>query len=162
MHFFSDDGMDFAARCLLSGVRDGAAEVGELLTAFDAITDGDPDSWLDEFSRLGRRLAADGDDAANEGHRKTAWGCSLRAANALFGGAWWAPATAHADDVASLWAEHRAAWDAAVSRWPSPAESVKIPTPVGDLPGYRFASTAAADRGTVVMIQGLDTPLSDA
>ena len=47
--------MDFATRCVLSGVRHAMAEVGEVLAATESITDGDADSWLDTYVALGRR-----------------------------------------------------------------------------------------------------------
>lgn len=163
VQFLDDPGMDFATRCLLSGVRDGTAEVGEVLTTAALVTDGDPDSWLDRFCGLGRQLYSDARRAKHEGHRRTAWGLALRAANYLFGGAWWAPATRHRGEVAVLWTEHRAAWDLAVSLWPGPARAVTIPGPAGDLSGYEFRPSGTVSvRGTVMMVQGLDTPMSDA
>ena len=63
----------------------------------------------------------------------------------------------------SLWAQHRRAWDLAVSLWPPPASAESVPTPLGELPGYRFSASAdGPGRGVVLMVQGLDTPLSDA
>ncbi len=155
--------MDFSVRCLLSGVRDGTAEVGEVLVTVERITDGDPDSWLEEFCGLGRRLLAESDVASGQGRRRTGWGLALRAANYLFGGAWWAPVTHRSGEVLALWEQHRTAWDKAVALWPTPSAAVTIPTPAGGLPGYRFSLPAGQQpRGVVLMVQGLDTPLSDA
>lgn len=163
MKFFDDPGMDFSVRCLLSGVRDGTAEVGEILATLERIDDGDANSWLDEFCGLGRRLVVQAEQASGSGRSRTAWGQSLRAANYLFGGAWWAPATHRSSEVDALWQQHRHAWDLAVSLWPTPARAEPVPSPVGDLPGYRFEpDRSKGSRGVVLMVQGLDTPLSDA
>ncbi len=163
MQFFDDPGMDFSVRCLLSGVRDGAAEVGEILATAGRVEDGNADSWLEEFCGLGRRLTEQATESAGAGRERTAWGQALRAANYLFGGAWWAPATHRSGEVDSLWAQHRRAWDLAVSLWPTPASAESVPTPLGELPGYRFSASAdGPGRGVVLMVQGLDTPLSDA
>ena len=171
VQFFDDPGMDFAVRCFLSGVRDATAEVGEVLAVADRVTDGDPGSWLEEYVGLGRRLLVEAEQSAGAGRRHTAWGQALRSANYLFGGAWWAPATHRSGEVEQLWSTHRHAWDLAVELWPTPAGAEAVATPSGDLPGYRFhpgpnGSTApgrpADPRGVVLMVQGLDTPLSDA
>lgn len=170
VRFFDDEGMDFAVRCVLSGVRDGMAEVGEVFTVCETIRDGDPDSWLCEFVALGRRLRAEADVAAVAGHRYSAWNAALRAANYLFAGLWWAPATAAAHTSTALWSEHRDAWDLAVTHWPTPAEHVTVPHGPDQLPGYWFRSRAPSgtsahedtQRSTVVLVQGLNTPMSDA
>ena len=162
MKFFDDFGMDFAIRCVLSGVRDGAAEVGEVLLTVESIKEGDPESYLERFCGLGRRLAAASAESLAAGNRRTSWGQALRAANYLFAGAWWAPGTSYADQVVPLWREHRAAWDLAVDTWPAITERKLLDTPQGALPTYWFRPNEGTPVGAVVMIQGLDTPLSDA
>lgn len=156
--------MEFATRCVLSGVRHGMAEVGEVLVATETIQDGDIEGWVDTYVGLGRRLVAAAQDAAAAGHGHSAWNAALRAANYLFAGLWWAPATSRADDEPGLWDEHRAAWDLAVEHWPTPVEPVRVPTGATTLPGFwcRPGSTdGELDGVTVVLVQGLHTPISD-
>ena len=165
MRFFDDDGMDFAVRCVLSGVRDGMAEVGEVFAVCETIRDGDPGSWLDAYVALGRRLRAQAEEAERAGHRHSAWNAALRSANYLFAGLWWAPATRSADRADDLWSEHRDAWDLAVRHWPTPAGPTTIPHGHEHLPGYWFTSTTSSSPAplpTVVLVQGLNTPISDA
>jgi dienelactone hydrolase len=162
--FFDDPDMDFATRCVLSGVRHAMSEVGEVLAATEAITDGDPDSWLDTYVDLGRRCRRDADLAEDAGHRYSAWNAALRAANYLYAGLWWAPVTRRADDAEQLWNEHRDSWDLAVRLWPSQVWPVRIPHDgSATAPGLWFASPAAADAAapTVILVQGLGTPTSD-
>jgi dienelactone hydrolase len=162
--FFDDPDMDFATRCVLSGVRHAMSEVGEVLAATEAITDGDPDSWLETYVGLGRRCRATADLAVEDGHRYSAWNAALRAANYLYAGAWWSPATRRDVDAAALWAEHRDSWDLAVRLWPSQVWPVRIPHDDGaTAPGLWFASPVAGDAPapTVVLVQGLGTPTSD-
>jgi pimeloyl-ACP methyl ester carboxylesterase len=163
VRFFDDPDMDFAVRCVLSGVRHGMSEVGETFAAIGEIRDGDADGWLEAFVALGRRCRRDADDARAAGHRYSAWNAALRAANYTYAGAWWAPATRWKDSAEELWAEHRDHWDLAVEHWPSPAMPVRIPHAGTTLPGHWFASPAArGDRSpTVVLVQGLGTPISD-
>lgn len=171
--FFDDEGMDFAVRCVLSGVRHGMAEVGEVFAVSETIADGDAGSWLEAYLSLGRRLRVEADESAAAGHRESAWNRSLRAANYLFAGLWWAPSAGRADEVTTLWEEHRGAWDLAVDHWPTPAWPIRIPYLDTTLPGYWFRAPTdrtdgAADgdaeppRPTVILFQGLDTPMSDA
>jgi hypothetical protein len=163
VRFFEDEDMDFATRCVLSGVRHGMAEVGETLTTIARIDDGDPASWLDAFVALGRRLRLEADRASSAGHRYSAWNAALRAANYLYAGLWWAPATDRADEQDELWEEHRASWDLAVRHWPSPVRSVELPHRGARLPGWWFASPCAGPdpAPAVVLVQGLGTPISD-
>lgn len=159
--------MDFAARCVLGGASSGLSETGETLACLARVRDGDPASFLAEFVALGHRLAAAADDAVRRGRLTSAHESALRAANYLFAGSWWAPATDDPARADALWHDHRAAWDLAVRCWPGPAEPVRVPTRDGGLPGYWF-SPAAGSGGTgtrtgpaVVLVQGLGTPVSD-
>ena len=142
MRFFDDPDMDFATRCVLSGVRHGMAEVGETLTTIADVVDGDAASWLDAFVALGRRLRGEADRAAARGHTFSAWNAALRSANYLYAGLWWAPATPAAPDEPALWEEHMGSWDLAVTHWPSPSSSSDWPTtappsPAGGSPAPR-------------------------
>ena len=74
-------------------------------------------------------------------------------------------ADAAADRADDLWSEHRDAWDLAVRHWPTPAEPTTIPHGHEHLPGYWFTSTTSSSPAplpTVVLVQGLNTPISDA
>lgn len=163
LQFFEDPDMDFATRCVLSGVRHGMSEVGETLAAIELVDDGDPTSWLRAFVALGRRLRGTADEAAERGHRYSAWNAALRSANYLYAGLWWGPATPVADEVDALWAEHRASWDLAVDHWPTPVRRVAVPHGDADLPGWWFsgADGRPGPSPAVVLVQGLGTPISD-
>jgi dienelactone hydrolase/type II secretory pathway pseudopilin PulG len=162
VQFFADDDMDFALRCVLSGVRHGMAEVGETLLAAGEVHDGDPDSWLAAFTALGRRLRRTAEQASARGHRFSAWNAALRAANYLYAGTWWAPATGSADRRIELWREHRSAWDLAVEHWPSPVRPVSIDGADDRSTAWWFHSGAASPNASaVVLVGGLGTPVSD-
>ena len=162
--FLADGGMDFAVRCVLSGAPYATAEPGEVLAVVAHVVDGDLTSWRDTWVARGRALASAAAVDAGAGRRRSAWGAALRAANYLFAGNYYAPACTDAAGARSVWAEHRAAWDLAVSCWPTPAAPVVIDTPPGPLPGYWFTGPAPADerRPVVVLIGGIETPMSDA
>lgn len=158
--FFDDDGMDFAVYCVLSGVRYGMAEVGEVVALRDRIIDGDAESWISAWTALGRRVAEIGDAAAAAGRTTSARGAHLRAANYLACGNFWV-----GDDrerFEANWRRHRRAWDAAVDRWPTPASEVSVPFDGTALPGYWFTPPSGAAERTVLLVGGLDAPISDA
>ncbi len=161
--FFDDDGMDFAVRCVLTGVRYAMAEVGEVLGTVARVTDGDAGSWVDEWLALGRRVAALGAACEAAGHRESAWGAHLRAANYLAAGGFWLPQTPAADTYDDVWHEHRAAWDRAVATWPTPAATIAVAHGDDDLEGWWFppTSTGAGPRPLVVLVNGIDSPASD-
>lgn len=162
--FLADGGMDFAVRCVLSGAPYATAEPGEVLAVLADVVDGDPSSWRDTWVARGRALAGAAASDAAAGRRRSACGGALRAANYLFAGNYYAPACTDAAGTRSVWAEHRAAWDLAVSCWPTPARGVVVETPAGPLPGYWFSGSAPADepRPVVVLVGGIETPMSDA
>ncbi|MBL8775176.1 MAG: hypothetical protein JNK12_04570 [Acidimicrobiales bacterium] len=162
--FLADGGMDFAVRCVLSGAPYATAEPGEVLAVVAEVVDGDPSSWRDTWLARGRALATAAASDAAAGRPRSACGGALRAANYLFAGNYYAPACTDAAGARSVWAEHRAAWDLAVSCWPTPAALAAIDTPAGTLPGYWFAGAAPAGerRPVVVLIGGIETPMSDA
>lgn len=162
--FLADGGMDFAVRCVLSGAPYATAEPGEILAVLDRVDDGDPRSWRDAWVARGRALVAGARADADAGRTRSAWGAALRAANYLFAGNYYAPACTDVAGARAVWAEHRAAWDLAVRCWPTPATPVTLPTPAGDLPGYWFAGAAPEQerRPVVVLVGGIETPMSDA
>ena len=162
--FLADGGMDFAVRCVLSGAPYATAEPGEVLAVLAEVVDGDAGSWRDAWVGRGRALAATAATAAGAGRTRSAWGAALRAANYLFAGNYYAPACTDLAGARAVWAEHRAAWDLAVDCWPTPAGAVVIDTPAGVLPGYWFDGIAAPGerRPVVVLVGGIETPMSDA
>jgi len=162
--FLADGGMDFAVRCVLSGAPYATAEPGEVLAVLTEVDDGDARSWRDAWLHRGRALAADAAEDAAAGRTRSAWGGALRAANYLFAGNYYAPACTDTDGARAVWAEHRAAWDLAVRCWPTPASAVAIDTAAGRLPGYWFGGAAPPGerRPVVVLVGGIETPMSDA
>ena len=121
--FLADGGMDFAVRCVLSGAPYATAEPGEVFAVLADVVDGDARSWRDAWVGRGRVLAAAARSDAAAGRTRSAWGATLRAANYLFAGNYYAPACTDAAGARAVWAEHRAAWDLAVDCWPTPASN---------------------------------------
>jgi len=168
--FLQDFGMDFAVRCVLSGVRNRMAEVGEVLALVERVTDGDAESWVQQWHALADRCDAIGDASAAAGQSASAWPAYLRAANYRFCGSYYLPATAAgaADPrvTTAAWRAHRASFDRAVDHLPVTVERLTIPYDAAALPGYRFLAVAPQGgpvevRPTVVVVNGIGTPMSD-
>jgi hypothetical protein len=53
---FNDAEFRFALETVLAGCHRHAADIGEVVMTACRITDGDPDSWLDEWIATGRRV----------------------------------------------------------------------------------------------------------
>src|SRR6185295_9943419 len=89
----------------------------------------------------------------------------LRAANYRFCGSYYLPATAAAASdptvAPAAWRAHRASFDRAVDHLPGPVERLAIPYDGSLLPGYRFLAHPEEIRPTVVVVNGIGTPMSD-
>ncbi len=79
--FFAHNGFEFATLTALGFAPYGLAEVGEVVATAKRVTDGDPDSWFDEWMATGEgcRTAAEQCEAA--GHPVSARWLYLRAAH---------------------------------------------------------------------------------
>ncbi len=148
---FTDEDFDVATRNVLGGVFAGAADVGEVLSTVDRISDGRARSWVDEWSATADRLLAEDGSPASTAAR------ALRAANYL------AAATEAADRAdapglfGEVWERHRRAWDAFVDATDLPVERLEIPYEGTTLPGYLFRSGRADEpRRTLVYNNGSD------
>ena len=70
--FFADAEFDYEARIVLGAAASGIGDVGFVLATLDRITDGDRQSWFDAWTATAADLAARGEDAAQNGHQRTA------------------------------------------------------------------------------------------
>lgn len=77
--FFKTEQFNFEFQLALGGVWYGCGDVGELLSTASRITDGDADSWCEQWTATADRLAAVADDCAAGGHRVSARAAYLRA-----------------------------------------------------------------------------------
>ena len=127
VRFSDDDGFDFAVRCLLNGVPYRMADPEETIATAAAVAPGDSDGWYRALTDLGARVEALADASDRAGHRVSAAQAYLRAANYRYAGFWYVLATARAGEWAEAWRAHRRCLDAALDRWPTPAERVTVP-----------------------------------
>ena len=158
--FFKDDGFNFLTEIALGSVYRQAADVGEVLTTVDRIRDGQARSWVDEWTATADRLAQEAAASAGAGHRRSAAGQYLRASLYYSVATYSADGTGDPALFASLWEQHRAAWDQFVDLGVfggAVAERIEIPYQGTTLPGYFFRSGAAGEpRRTLIFNNGSD------
>jgi len=145
--FFKNDDFNFLTEIALGSVYWQAADVGEVLTTVDRIHDGKARSWVDEWTATADRLTLLATANAAAGRASSAAGQYLR------GSLYYSLATYSADGTedpalfASLWENHRDAWDQFVDLGQfggAMAERIEIPYEGTTLPGYFFRSGAVA------------------
>jgi hypothetical protein len=78
--FFDDISFDGQLQRSVGMADSGMANVGECLAIAAGVESGDRDSWLSQWSGFADRLVARGDEALATGHRISARGAYLRAA----------------------------------------------------------------------------------
>lgn len=80
---FSDEEMDFQLLRQMGSSSFGAASVGECLALADRIKDGDPASWVEEFTKLAQWQQKDAHKRASKGHTASARDQFFKACNSF-------------------------------------------------------------------------------
>jgi pimeloyl-ACP methyl ester carboxylesterase len=131
--YFDDVSFDGQLQRSVGKADSGMANVGECLAIAEQITPGDRDSWYRAWSGFAARLVSQGDEAAKAGHRVSARGAYLRAAEyyrqAFF---------FHREDLDGT--ELRTAYASSVRAFRSALEHFEHPVRVlsGPVSGYLF------------------------
>jgi dienelactone hydrolase len=152
--YFDDVAFDGQLQRSIGKSDSGMASVGECLAVAEQIAPGDRGSWYRAWSGFGTRLADQADEAAKAGHRVSARGAYLRAAE-YFRQAFFF----HRDDLDS--GELRSAYSSSVRAFRSALPHLDHPGRVlsvsGAWSGYLFAPPSADGRLPVVLhIGGYD------
>ena len=165
---FDDEGFEFDRRILLGGAVRGLTDVGEVLVTLDAVTDGDHESWIQQFTALADRVRGAAETSASAGRTASARSANLRASSYYATAASHAVGTGDGSRMRALWERHRDCWDAAVAEFDPPVERIAIPYEDTTLEGYFFhgARDAPSDGGptarpTVILNNGSDGPVCD-
>ena len=145
-NFFDHEHFNFEFQFALGGVHYGAGDLGEMFSTADHIVDGDADSWWQEWTATGQRVAAIADRCTKTGHNKSARAAYLRAA------AYHAVALSAVDGtkdpaalLSSTFAEHRRCFDAYAELLDPPTEKIDIPYEGSSMPGYLFRPSTSDD-----------------
>jgi hypothetical protein len=157
-NFFSDPSFDFETRSLFGDIHYGAGDVGEMLTAVAAITDGEAESWVAEWRSLAERVEAIADSASEAGHHVSARGAYLRSAVYYAASYVFVDGTDNAGaQLTELFAAHRRCFDLHVGLLDPPAIPIAAPYEGAHLHGYLFTPTDdGVARPTLILNNGSD------
>lgn len=158
---FTDDDFDFNARNAIGKATQGTYDLGVAVHTLGRITDGDPESWLREWTNTADRLHRQAVAGEQAGQQQTAAWFYLGAADA------YARAMAFIDGLADdsalvpTFQQHRICWEAFVNA--SRGRHVRFDIACQDttLPGYLFRpDSSGVVRPTLVITNGSDGSLS--
>jgi S-formylglutathione hydrolase FrmB len=157
--YFDHPDFQFGFELALGATYRQAADAGEVLATADRIGDGDPDSWVQEWSATAEGCRTAGAGAESSGHRVSAL-AYYRRAGTYYGTALYcfSGATDHsAERELELWRLQRASWERAVDLMGG--ERVRIPYETMTLPGFFFRAADAEPqepRPLIVLNNGSD------
>jgi esterase/lipase len=149
---FKNDQYNFETLRLLSAVTCGMADVGEVLTTAEKITEGDGNSWCKEWTGTARRLHAAADDYAKNGHPVSARKTYLRAYNYYRSAEFFLHGNQNDPRITEL-TEASFACFAKVMELSDPViEAVKIPYEGTTLPGHYYKCPKALKPSPVLIL----------
>lgn len=158
--FFTDEGFEFLALIALGSAAYRLSEVGEVYATADRITDGDGESWFEEWMATATRVRRIAEDCESRGDVVSARDAFLRAANYAATAFFYVLATNDPSRSLHTWRSHRRDFDRAMKLWPTPVSHVEIPYEGTHLHGY-FWSGGEGPRPTIILNNGSDGPVSD-
>ncbi|MFK0196839.1 alpha/beta hydrolase family protein [Streptomyces lavendulae] len=161
MELFADPGFNFAGLLALGAAGMRASEVGEVLTAVNAVNAAGPSeqSYTDTFRAWGDRLAAPpaGGRHAGDVPPQTRRFRSLRAAQYYAQALFYVLGTTSPADEKAVYLAGRAAWDAFTRLCSPAAVRAKVPYGGTHLPVWFFRPDGPARRRpTVILTNGSD------
>ena len=143
---FHDDDFQFGLETVLGGCYRRAADIGEVVVTARRITDGDPDSWLDEWMATAGAVWS----AAVQVQSKQAAGAALthyrRAATYYAAALHRVVHSSEPERQLDIWRRQRSCWERVVDLSPVPGERVLIPYENTALPGFFFPGRRSASR----------------
>jgi alpha-beta hydrolase superfamily lysophospholipase len=157
---FRHGGFDFWFQWALAASVHGGSEPGECFFVATRISDGDPDSWVREWTDLGVRLEERAEKALARGHRVTAREAYLRAYHYQR----LALQYLHVADATyrSRWKRAVRCFRAGTALLTTPVEQVAVPFEGTTLPGYFLRPGDSGERRpTLIMVGGGDTFVED-
>ncbi len=160
---FNDTDFQFALETVLAGCYRHAADIGEVVMTARRITDGDPDSWLDEWIATAGAVWSAAVQAEQAGRRLAALTHYRRAATYYAAALHQVVHSSEPERQLAIWRRQRACWERVVDLSPVPGERVAIPYEHATLPGFFFPAADALPserRPLVIVNNGLDIPSS--
>ena len=156
---FAQEDLNFETLIALGSAGYGTSEVGEIVTAVNAVNAAGPgyQTYYDVFSATARRLGTLADRELAAGHKVSARSAYLRAATYWDVSLFFVLGTRFHAREASVFAAMQRNWAAACALFDPPWEFVRIPYGKTWLPGYFLRpDTSSVRRPTVILNNGSD------
>jgi dienelactone hydrolase len=156
---FSQDDLNFETLFTLGGAGYGTSEVGEVITAVNAINKAGAtyQNYFDTFAATARRVGALADRELAAGHKASALSAYLRAASYWDACLFFVLGTSHRAQEAGVYAAMQRNWNAATKLFDPPFQRVQIPYGNTYIPGYFLRpDTTGIARPTVILNNGSD------
>ena len=150
--YFDDVAFDGQLQRSAGKADSGMANVGECLAIAEQITPGDRDSWYQGWSGFAARLVGQADEAAKAGHRVSARGAYLRAAEYFRQAFFFHRENLDGDELRTAYASSVRAFRSALDHLDHPSRVLS-----GPVSGYLFLPGRATGRcPTILHIGGYD------
>jgi len=138
----------------------GGADIGEVLTTAQAITDGDYDSWHDEWLATADRVAVEAEKMLADGHRISARDGLMRANNYYRSGEFFLHGNPDDPRIDHAYNRARQCFHTAAALFDPPIEPVEIPYEGTVLHGYFYRAAGSGNdttpRPTMILHSGFD------
>lgn len=158
---FTDDDFDFSAREALSKASQGSFDLGTAVRTLGRITDGDPESWLREWSATADRLRRQATASEQAGQHQTSAWFYLGAADAYARAIAFIDALPDDSALLPTFRQHRACWEAFIRASRGRHVRFDIGYQNTALPGYLLRPDGSGTaRPTLVITNGSDGSLS--
>jgi hypothetical protein len=159
--FFTSDDFESAARFALGKASQGTMDVGIVYSTLDRVTDGDPASWLTEWSATADSLRTQALAAKAAGRVQTASYFFLAASDCYVRANEFIDGLDDQSQLLPLFLKHRENWDEFIALSGGRFLPLNVPYEGDSMPGYLLRSDASgAKRPTVVFTNGSDGSLS--
>ncbi|HTX11256.1 MAG TPA: prolyl oligopeptidase family serine peptidase [Solirubrobacteraceae bacterium] len=143
---FQDDEFQFAFERALGASYRQAADVGEVLATAERISDGDADSWLQEWTATAGTAWVAAVRAHRTGRRVSALAYFRRAATYYATALFQVSHSTEPERRLDIWRRQRDCWEHIVDLSPVPAERISIAYQDVCLPAFFFPAAGAAGK----------------
>jgi dienelactone hydrolase len=164
MRLFSQPDLNFEALFALGTTAYGAGEAGEIFATVDSINKAGASyqTFFDGFMARAAKTGQIAADAGKAGHRVSARGAHLRAAQYYNQALFFVLGTSTPNQEADVYKRMQQHWNSATALFNPVFEPVRIPYQGTHLPGYFLhAGDDGAPRPTVIVMNGSDAQFVD-
>ena len=154
---FSDPELEFQLIRALGDTAYGGADIGECLSTAERITEGDVNSWYEEWYATAERIRGAAEDSLAAGHTVSAREAYLRAATYYAMAEFYLHGDPSDPRIKESSAKGRDCFARAAELSETPIEAVSIPYGDTTLPGYFYSvDDSGVPRPTLILQTGFD------